>query len=78
VKAGHLYGINENKPWTGPEYFMAPTDGMVIPGRSMNQSGIGQSNQPIILEYKPLISLATQREAQEVLIPFIKEALRQA
>jgi len=72
-----LYGINENKPWTGPEYFMAPTDGIVIPSRGSTQQA-GMSNQtPIIFEYKPLISLASRREAQDTLVPFIKEALRQ-
>ena len=77
VKAGQLYGINENKPWTGPEYFMAPTDGIVIPSRGSTQQA-GMSNQtPIIFEYKPLISLASRREAQDTLVPFIKEALRQ-
>ena len=76
VKAGHLYGINENKPWTGPEYFVAPTDGMVIPGRS-GQQGPG-SGGPVVIElhYSPMFSMADRAEAERVILPVVETAMR--
>jgi len=70
VKAGHLYGINENKPWTGPEYFLAPTDGMVIPSRgAAQQAGSGPTVQ---LVYAPLLSLANEAEVERAFTPIIE------
>lgn len=77
VQEGHLYTINENRPWAGPEYFMAPADGVIIPPGGGGLGMGGGAPQIVQFTYAPMISLANQREAQEVLTPFIKEALRQ-
>jgi len=75
VKAGKLYQINENRPWNGPEYFLAPADGIIIPAGGMTPAG-GMESQLIQFVYAPMISLADRVEAEQQLKPFIKEALR--
>lgn len=75
VEAGRLYAINENRPWTGPEYFLAPSDGMVYPSAASLQAGSGPTIS-VQLIYSPGISLATQQEAEETLVPYIRAALR--
>lgn len=78
VAAGQLYAINENRPWQGPEYFLAPTDGVIIPSGPTGQQGLGGGGQvtPLVLEYKPLIGLGDREEAVNILLPYIKEGLR--
>ncbi|HAL17316.1 MAG TPA: hypothetical protein DCP32_11385 [Anaerolineaceae bacterium] len=78
VKAGHLYGINENKPWTGPEYFLAPTDGMVIPSRGAAQAAMGGGGGPTPIQfvYAPQISLADRAEVERVFLPIVESAVR--
>lgn len=76
VVAGRMYSINENRPWNGPEYFVAPTDGTIVPGSGMPGSGGGR-NIEVNLNYSPGISLADRKEAEQVLVPYIKAALRQ-
>jgi len=75
VQAGHMYTINENRPWTGPEYFVAPTDGMVIPGSGARGAGGRGSSTPIVIEYKPLFSFADKNRAVDELMPLVSEVL---
>lgn len=80
VTAGQLYAINENRPWNGPEYFLAPADGMILPARAAAQQAMGGNQQAIQvnLKYSPAISLANRYEAEQILVPYIREALRKA
>lgn len=75
VEAGRLYKINENKPWTGPEYFLAPADGMIIPGVG-GGTPAGGAPVEVTLVYSPAVSLGDRYEAENVLVPLIKQALR--
>ena len=76
VRAGRMYSINENKPWSGPEYFVAPSDGMIIPGGGASQGG-GGSPISFPFVYAPQFSLADQAEAERVFRPFVERAMRE-
>ncbi|MHB0923344.1 MAG: hypothetical protein ACYC3H_05200 [Bellilinea sp.] len=66
VTPGTIYKVGEREV----EYYTFPIQGAIVP-----QGGGG--GQPIIFNYQPIVSLADREEAERVLIPFIKKALRQ-
>lgn len=77
VTAGRLYTINENRPWSGPEYFLAPSDGMIIPPNGVGQqSAGGAGSTPIQFVYAPQISLASRAEAERAFVPIVEAAMR--
>ncbi len=79
VQAGRLYTINENMPWTGPETFVAPADGIIYPSLGAGQQALGSQATQVInvqFNYQPTVSLADRYEAEQKLVPYIKSALR--
>ncbi len=77
VEEGRMYTVNENKPWSGPEVFVAPADGIIYPSiSSAAGAGGGQTIVEINLDYRPVIGLADRQEATEKLMPIIREGLR--
>lgn len=65
VTPGNVYKVGERET----ELLYLNTPGVVVPST-------GGGNQPIIFNYQPTISLADKEEAQRVLTPFIKGAMR--
>lgn len=54
----------------GPELFIPSSSGTIIPNNKMGQT--------IVFNYSPTVSLASEAEAQQKLLPYIREALRAA
>ncbi len=77
VQAGRLYTINENKPWSGPEVFLAPADGIIYPSAQAAGRALGGQQVTVQIDYRPTIGLGDRYEAEQVLLPLIKEGLRQ-
>lgn len=65
VSAGHSYMVGEN----GPEMFVPSGSGSIIPNSKMGG---------VTLVYSPTISLASQSEAENVLLPMLRKAMRAA
>jgi len=73
----YLIGLNRQ-----PELFMPNTDGQIYPLNSgmmpLSGGGGGNTNITLVLQYSPTISTASQAEAENVLLPYMIQALRQA
>lgn len=76
VEAGKVYQVNENKPWSGPEYFVAPADGIIYPNAGSLGGGGGSQIINVYLTWSPMIGVADELDAQQKLVPLIKDALR--
>jgi hypothetical protein len=76
VQAGQAYTINENRPWTGPEVFLAPADGYIYPSTGAAARALGGGGTPVLVDYHPTIGLGDRYEAEQILIPLIEQALR--
>jgi hypothetical protein len=77
VQAGRLYTINENKPWSGPEVFLAPADGMIYPSAQAAGRALGGQQVVVQVDNRSIIGLRDRYEAEQELIPLIEQALRQ-
>jgi hypothetical protein len=61
----------------GPELDIPDHSGTIIPNDMLGMiGGPGGSNQTIVLEYKPMLSLANAAELERVIMPIIQRALR--
>lgn len=56
----------------GPEMFVPSGSGRIIPN---NELGGGGAN--VTLVYSPAVSLGSQQEAQDILLPFIRQGMRE-
>lgn len=69
VSAGTLYRVNE----TRQEYFQPSMSGEVIPLGAGGKSGNGQG---MTFVYSPQMSLGSSREAENIIMPFVEQAIR--
>ncbi len=76
VTAGHIYPINENRPWSGPEYFLAPSDGMIIPAGGGIGTQAGGGTPTVQLVYAPLLSTANEAEVERAFRPIVERINR--
>lgn len=60
----------------GPEMIIPATDSYVIPNKRMG--GMGGQNVNLTLVYSPTVSFASQEEANRVILPMVRKALRYA
>lgn len=79
VEAGQLYIVNENRATKGPEYFIAPADGYILPSRPEVASSAGGGGGPTIivpLDYHPTVGLGDRASLEQALVPALEGALR--
>jgi hypothetical protein len=77
VQAGRLYQVNENKPWTGPEYFVAPADGVILPSAAAaGLSGGAGATIHVAVNYNPTVSLSDRAALPDILFSAVEDALR--
>ncbi len=77
VTQGRLYTINENRPWSGVEYFLAPSDGQIVPPNGLPQQNGGSNGAaPFQFVYAPQFSLASRAEAERAFTPIVEAAMR--
>lgn len=77
VQAGRLYTINENKPWSGPEVFLAPADGMIYPSIGAANQALGGQTVQVNISVNSIFGLRDRYEAEQELVPLIEQAMRQ-
>lgn len=77
VQAGRLYTINENKPWSGPEVFLAPADGMIYPSIGAANQALGGQTVQVNISVNSIFGLRDRYEAEQELVPLVEQALRQ-